>query len=281
MWVECWGKQALIFFHQSFPSSPLSPSKTTPAPHFLETMEPVSLQRWLFLIWVFRSHLVVGDWQQKQKMFCFSALYVLLFRTSQLENRWGWWLRRRRKRWNLKIFAGLSQAGRSEVGHLRKWIWGLLSLWVGFYKWWSSGSENQFNKQWSAHLHYLLHICPLICNEQENKKKMWESFESRKSFVSIGDQQSAWSPWWVNIEHWTLNSEQWTVNSEEWQVNSEQWPVTSEQWTVNSEQWAVNSEQWTVNSEHCKKLFRDGLTLTYSAFRFPHGDKSSVQGFQF
>ena len=219
MWVECWGKQALIFFHQSFPSSPSSPSKTTPAPHFLETMEPVSLPRWFFLIWVFRSHLVVGDWQQKQKMFCFSALYVLLFRTSQLENRWGWWLRRRRKRWNLKIFAGLSQAGRSEVGHLRKWIWGLLSLWVGFYKWWSSGSENQFNKQWSAHLHYLLHICPLICNEQENKKKMWESFESRKSFVSIGDQQSAWSPWWVNIEHWTLNSEQWTLNSEQWTAN--------------------------------------------------------------
>ena len=27
--------------------------------------------------------------------------------------------------------------------------------------------------------------------------------------------------------------------------------------------------------------FKDGLTLTCSAFRFPHGDKSSVQGFQF
>ena len=36
-----------------------------------------------------------------------------------------------------------------------------------------------------------------------------------------------------------------------------------------------------MNSEHCRKLFKDGLTLTYSAFRFPHGDKSSVQGFQF
>ena len=31
----------------------------------------------------------------------------------------------------------------------------------------------------------------------------------------------------------------------------------------------------------CRKLFKDGLTLTFSAFRFPLGDKSSVQGFQF
>ena len=35
-----------------------------------------------------------------------------------------------------------------------------------------------------------------------------------------------------------------------------------------------------MNSEHCRKLFKDGLTLTCSAFRFLHGDKSSVQGFQ-
>ena len=36
-----------------------------------------------------------------------------------------------------------------------------------------------------------------------------------------------------------------------------------------------------MNSEHCRKLFKDGLTFTCSAFRFPHGNKSSVQGFQF
>ena len=31
----------------------------------------------------------------------------------------------------------------------------------------------------------------------------------------------------------------------------------------------------------CRKMFKDGLTSTFSAFRFPHGDKSSMQGFQF
>ena len=31
----------------------------------------------------------------------------------------------------------------------------------------------------------------------------------------------------------------------------------------------------------CRKLCKDGLTSTFSAFRFPCGDKSSVQGFQF
>ena len=36
-----------------------------------------------------------------------------------------------------------------------------------------------------------------------------------------------------------------------------------------------------MNSEHFRKLFKDGITLTCSAFRFPHGGKSSVQGFQF
>ena len=36
-----------------------------------------------------------------------------------------------------------------------------------------------------------------------------------------------------------------------------------------------------MNSEQYRKLFKVGLTLTCSAFRFPHGDESSVQGFQF
>ena len=31
----------------------------------------------------------------------------------------------------------------------------------------------------------------------------------------------------------------------------------------------------------CRKLFKDGLTSIFSVFRIPHGDKSSVQGFQF
>ena len=31
----------------------------------------------------------------------------------------------------------------------------------------------------------------------------------------------------------------------------------------------------------CRKLFKDGLTSIFSAFRIPYGDKSSVQGFQF
>ena len=31
----------------------------------------------------------------------------------------------------------------------------------------------------------------------------------------------------------------------------------------------------------CRKLFKDDLTLSFSAFRFPHGDKSSVKGFHF
>mgnify|MGYP001458179571 CR=1 FL=1 len=30
----------------------------------------------------------------------------------------------------------------------------------------------------------------------------------------------------------------------------------------------------------CRKLFKDGLTSIFSVFRIPHGDKSSVQGFQ-
>ena len=31
----------------------------------------------------------------------------------------------------------------------------------------------------------------------------------------------------------------------------------------------------------CRKLFKDGLTSIFSVFRILHGDKSSVQGFQF
>ena len=30
----------------------------------------------------------------------------------------------------------------------------------------------------------------------------------------------------------------------------------------------------------CRKLFKHGLTSIFSVFRIPHGDKSSVQGFQ-
>ena len=83
-----------------------------------------------------------------------------------------------------------------------------------------------------------------------------------------------------------INRQHSTVNS------SQQSTVNSQPSTVNSPQSTFNSQQLTVVNSHqsrrqikvdiiCRKLFKDGPSSTFTAFRNPCGDKSSVQGFQF
>ena len=214
MWVECWGKQALIFFHQSFPSSPLSPSKTTPAPHFLETMEPVSLPRWLFLIWVFRSHLVVGDWQQQQKMFCFSEHPNLKF--AEVD---GWGGDERDE--ILKSLQDCLKQGGVRSGTCASGFGVCCLCELDFTN--DNLLAQKINSTNNDQLIFI--ICYTSVHLYAMNKKTKRRCEKVLNPGSLSFQSEInkvlglHGGWTLNIEHWTLNSEQWTVNSEQWTVN--------------------------------------------------------------